>query len=76
MVLVQRKRRRWGAFITLDGPALIASTKACQQSAWRQNWTVASREKVDIKLTAAELRIWRVSSTAGGTKLFDNLGRC
>ncbi|MBD3834663.1 hypothetical protein [Brevundimonas bullata] len=48
MVLVQRKRRRWGAFITLHGPALIAPIKADQQSAWRHELTLASMCKADF----------------------------
>lgn len=50
MVLVQRKRRRWGAFITLDGPALIAPIKADQQSAWRQLRTRGPCQRGDIDL--------------------------
>ena len=49
MVLVQRKRRRWGAFITLDGPALIAPIKADPQSAWRQQRPIAWFRTADIQ---------------------------
>lgn len=49
MVLVQRKRRRWGAFITLDGPALIAPIKADQQSAWRQEQSSGHCHKADLR---------------------------